>query len=401
MKKALFRIGDVVLGGLGFVLVLWPVRLRRRIAGPTGRGSVFSRALLSVIFLLLYYVCVVEAAVRVVRLVQGHPTSPSWRYVDDRFLYAFHPFRAMELRPGADVVHGTAGFHNEDGLEYHVNDRGGRGPSLAPKESGRRRIVCLGGSTTFGTGIRESDTWPARLAALAPGWSVMNAGVSGYTSQHVLAFAQGSLLDLEPDLLILYLGRNDMHANESYHVDRFRPDYAHMHGVRIEPEGLHKWLLRHSWVALTIARWRRGVSSGIGRVMRRHGPPITTMGPRGLAAFRRNIEDLLVLAARRGALVLLLSEAPGYLPVELADGTPNPHLAHLARDAPGVAPEVYTAGLERYADELRATGAPFVDLARELPRDPSLFVDSIHLSGKGGAEIARRILPVVRKLLEE
>ena len=73
----------------------------------------------------------------------------------------------------------------------------------------------------------------------------------------------------------------------------------------------------------------------------------------------------------------------------------------MGRDAPGVAPEVYTAGLERYADELRATGAPFVDLARELPRDPSLFVDSIHLSGKGGAEIARRILPAVRKLLEE
>jgi lysophospholipase L1-like esterase len=401
VKKALFRIVDVVVGGLGLVLIVWPVRLRRRIAGPTGRGPALSRALLGVFVLLLYYVCVVEVATRVVRLVQGHPTSPSWRYVDDRFLYAFHPFRAMELRPGAAVVHGTAGFHNDEGVEYHINEWGGRGESLAPRESGRRRIICLGGSTTFGPSIKESDTWPARLAALAPEWSVMNAGVSGYTSQHILAFAQGSLLDHEPDLLIVYVGRNDMHANESYHEDRFRPDYAHMHGVRIEPEGLHKWLLRHSWVVLTIARWRRDIRSGIGRVMRRHGPPITTMGPRGLAAFRRNIEDLLTLAARRGVLVLLLSEAPGYLPVELPDGSRNPHLPHLARDAPGVAPEVYTAGLERYADELRRTGAPFVDLARELPRDPSLFTDSIHLSGKGGAEIARRILPVARKLLED
>lgn len=399
MKKALLRIVDVVVGGLGFVLIVWPVRLRRRIAGPTGRGPAFSRSLLGIVFLLLYYVCVLEAATRVVRLVQGHPTGPSWRYVDDRFLYAHHPFRAMEMRPGAAVVHGTAGFHNEEGVEYHVNEWGGRGPTLAPRESGRRRVICLGGSTTFGPSIKEGDTWPGRLAALAPEWSVMNAGVSGYTSRHVLAFAQGSLLDLAPDLLILYIGRNDMHANESYHGDYFRPDYAHMHGVRIEPEGLHKWLLRNSWVVLTLTRWRRGISSGIGRVMRRHGPPITTTGPRGLAAFRRNIEDLLTLAARRGIPVLLVSEAPGYLPVELPDGSRNPHLGHLARDAPGVAPEVYTAGLERYADELRTTGAPFLDLAREFPRDPSLFADSIHLSGKGGAEVARRILPVASRLL--
>lgn len=401
MKKALLRIVDVVVGGLGFVLVVWPVRLRRRIAGPTGRGPAFSRALLGIVFLVLYYVAAIEAATRVVRLVQGHPTEPSWRYVDDRFLYAFHPFRAMEMRPGAEVVHGTAGFHNDEGVEYHVNEWGGRGPPLAPRESGRRRIICLGGSTTFGTGIKESETWPAQLATLAPEWSVMNAGVSGYTSQHVLAFAQGSLLDLEPDLLILYVGRNDLHANESFHRESFRSDYAHMHGVRIEPEGLHKWLLRHSWVVLTVARWRRGITSGMGRVMRRRGPPVTTIGPKGLVAFRRNIDDLLTLAARRGVLVLLLSEAPGYLPVELPDGRRNPHLDHLARDAPGVAPEVYTTGLELYADELRATRAPFLDLTRGFPRDPSLFVDSIHLSGKGCAEIARRILPVVRGLLRD
>jgi lysophospholipase L1-like esterase len=125
------------------------------------------------------------------------------------------------------------------------------------------------------------------------------------------------------------------------------------------------------------------------------------MGPRGRAAFRRNVEDLLALAARRGVKVVLVSEAPGYLPLELPDGLPNPHLPHLARDARGVAPEVYTAALLEYADELRGTGAPFVDLTREFPRDPTLFIDSIHLSGRGAAEVAHRVLPVARALLEE
>lgn len=51
MKKVLLRIVDVVVGGLGFVLVVWPVRLRRRVAGPGGRGPVFHRALLGVLVL--------------------------------------------------------------------------------------------------------------------------------------------------------------------------------------------------------------------------------------------------------------------------------------------------------------------------------------------------------------
>jgi len=401
VKRALFRIVDVIFGGLGFVLVSWPVRLRRRVAGPTGRGPAFSRALLGVFFLALYYWCVLEVVTRGVRIAQGRSVSPSWHHVDDRWLYAFHPFRAVEMRPGAVVRWNTAGFRPFSHEEYHINEHGGRGPALDARDSGRPRIICMGGSTTFGTSIKEKDTWPARLAARAPEWSVMNAGVSGYTSQHILAFAQGSLLDLEPDLLIVYTGRNDVHANESFHKSRFRSDYAHFHGVRVEPEGLHKWLLRNSWLVLFVTRWQRDIRSGLGKVMHRRGPPITTMGPRGKAAFRRNVEDLLALAARRGVKVLLVSEAPGYLPIELPDGRPNPHLPHLARDAPGVTPEAYTAGLERYADELRGTGAPFVDLAREFPRDPSLFIDSIHLNGAGGAEIARRILPVARRLLED
>ena len=85
----------------------------------------------------------------------------------------------------------------------------------------------------------------------------------------------------------------------------------------------------------------------------------------------------------------------------MPDGSPNPHLPHLGRDAPGCAPDVYTRGLAAYGEELRGTGAPYVDLVVEFPRDPAMFVDSIHLSAAGGEEAARRILPVARKVLAE
>ncbi|MHC4819960.1 MAG: hypothetical protein ACYTF8_18115, partial [Planctomycetota bacterium] len=171
MKKALLGIADVVVGGLGFVLVVWPVRLRRRVAGPTGRGPAFSRALLGVLVLLLYYGCVLEVVTRGVRIARGRSVSPSWHHVDDRWLYAFHPFRAVEMRPGTVVRRNTAGFRPLSNEEYHINEHGGRGPALDDRDSGRMRIICMGGSTTFGTSIKEKDTWPARLAARAPDWS--------------------------------------------------------------------------------------------------------------------------------------------------------------------------------------------------------------------------------------
>lgn len=398
--KWIRKVLDLLVGVPLMALSVWPVRLRRRIAGGRVDGRVyFLRTLASILFIVVYYAMVVEVVARGVALARGRTTTPPWRYVDDRFLYAFHPFRAFETRPNAVVKQGTAGYHRI-GVEYYINEFGARGPALAPKGSGKPRIICMGGSVTFGGGVPEQDTWPARLAKLVPEWSVMNAGVTGYTSRHILAYAQGSLFDLEPDLLIVLTGRNDLHCNESFHPDRFRADYAHMHGVRDEPEGLRKWLIRNTWFYCTLARWRQGIKSGLGRVMRRKGPPVPEMGPRGIGAFRRNIEDLLALAKRRNIPVLLLSEAPGYLPLTMPDGSANPHLWHLDRDAPGCAPDVYTRGLEAYGDQLAATGAPYIDLVREMPRDPALFVDSIHMSGKGGEETARRIVPVARKLLE-
>jgi lysophospholipase L1-like esterase len=397
--KAVGQVLGFLVGGLGMLLIVWPVRLRRRIAGPHGRGRAFGRSLLGLGLICLYYVAIIEVSVRVLRLFQGEPTAPSWHRVDDSYLFAFHPFRAMELRPGAVVEHGTAGHKSRAGESYVINAYGCRGPELADKASGRKRVICAGGSSTFGVGLEEEDAWPARLAAQNPDWSVLNAGVLGYTSPQVLAFAQGMLFDLEPDLLIVYVGRNDMHVNESLHPESFRSDYAHTHGMRQPYTGLSGWLVRHSWICLTLARWQQDVSSAMGKVMRGQGPPVTKMGPRGLAAFRRNIADLVALAARRGVKVLLVSEAPGYLPLEMPDGSENPHLFRLRAVAPNIPPEAYTRGLEAYADELARVGAPFLDLTRGFPRDPELFVDEIHLSGKGGAELARRVSPLARDLL--
>ena len=84
-----------------------------------------------------------------------------------------------------------------------------RGPVLGPKQPGERRIVALGGSTTFGYGVHWDEAWPARLEQeLGSPTRVINLG---YNNEGVYSY-QFTLSDfawLTYDVAILYTGAND------------------------------------------------------------------------------------------------------------------------------------------------------------------------------------------------
>lgn len=68
------------------------------------------------------------------------------------------------------------------GLGVTINSQGFRGPAELPREvpSGKVRVVCSGDSFTFGFGVADGDTWPARLADLDPRLETVNMGQPGY-----------------------------------------------------------------------------------------------------------------------------------------------------------------------------------------------------------------------------
>ena len=106
-----------------------------------------------------------------------------------------------------------------DGLTTH-NTLGFRGPEVSPQRpQGTYRIVAIGGSTTYTTGVSDNDeTFPSQLERALrdeygyPHVEVVNAGVAGYDSWESLMNLQFRVLDLEPDLLLIYHGTNDVHA---------------------------------------------------------------------------------------------------------------------------------------------------------------------------------------------
>ncbi|MEW6776801.1 MAG: GDSL-type esterase/lipase family protein [Bdellovibrionota bacterium] len=100
-------------------------------------------------------------------------------------------------------------IREEERWTYNANAEGWRGLIPSPKEPGELRIVTLGDSTTYGWGLEEEESWPARLAKeLGNPWGVFNRAVPGYTSY------QGSLLSTEAnslsaDMVTIGYGAND------------------------------------------------------------------------------------------------------------------------------------------------------------------------------------------------
>lgn len=122
-------------------------------------------------------------------------------------------------------------YFGADGrIEYRINSFGLRGPDVsARKQPGSRRILCLGDSFTFGEGVHEPDTYPARIAqilnetplprdgALRPAHpepgqdgpvEVINAGVQAFDTSQEAALLR-RMLSFEPDVVLLGFVLND------------------------------------------------------------------------------------------------------------------------------------------------------------------------------------------------
>lgn len=100
--------------------------------------------------------------------------------------------------------------------------------ALVPKKSAKH-IVCLGGSTTFGTGITDEKNWPYVLQQkLGVDYKLSNLGVPGYSSLEAIIQLSTIVPELEPDIIIIYQGWNDI---KNYHQESSPKDYFD-HGTR-------------------------------------------------------------------------------------------------------------------------------------------------------------------------
>jgi len=103
------------------------------------------------------------------------------------------------------------------------------------KKSGKTyQIMCVGGSTTFGSSVKDSsDSYPALLEAYLrrEGFdvNVVNAGIPYHTSLDVLMRFITKGIYLYPNMILLHTGGNDAGPMNSPYP--YKPDYSHWRSV--------------------------------------------------------------------------------------------------------------------------------------------------------------------------
>lgn len=145
-------------------------------------------------------------------------------------------------------------------LHPEHNQLGYRGADIVlPKPEGIFRIVALGGSTTYSTGTSAEESYPAFLQKILRddyGYTqveVINGGMSGYSSWENFANFAFRVLELDPDMIIVYAAVNDVVAREFGFTDCYRGENE-MRGLNIgrglwveqnqplSPSALHRFI---------------------------------------------------------------------------------------------------------------------------------------------------------------
>jgi hypothetical protein len=164
-------------------------------------------------------------------------------------LRSFYPRRTFEVLAGAY----PAMFEPSDVLPYrlrdnfggrlatvdfdtqvHINSLGYRGKEFSPVKGEAARVLVIGDSFTFGWGVNDEDTYPARLerllAARAPAKrvEVINAGFAAcYSPDTYYLYLKTEGLALKPDLIVvgIFVG-NDLDSQFAFENEWVEKDAA-------------------------------------------------------------------------------------------------------------------------------------------------------------------------------
>jgi len=309
------------------------------------------------------------------------------------------------LRPGAYVQTVTsdydAGYRRV--VRLSVNRHGLRGPEPSePKAPGRVRIVCLGGSTTFGYMVSDGEEWPARLGALlSHRFEVLNGGRPGATTFRDFSYLRDRLLRLEPDVVILYEGFNDLWRAARRHR-REQTDYGIVdEGLPATDEPLllpkpRTWPWRPSFLAYRVGL---GVDRSLRDLRRKRGQPDIPAAPLRFdpaiaGIYHTNLRAMVRLCRSRRVTPVVATFAgcddPSRNEVER-----KRRLAYVLREVPDLDLAGAEAALDLYRNMTRRVareeGAPLVDLARLMTKDLRAFTDTVHFTPEGESLLARHV----------
>ena len=240
-----------------------------------------------------------------------------------------HPYLGYVPKPGFRSLPG-------DAQQCSHNSLGFRGKETSwEKPPGVFRIVTNGGSSVYGQSESNDDAvWSARLEGYlnekqpSKHVEVINAGCSGWTSFEMMINLELRVMDLHPDVVLIYETVNDMRA-ALYTAGNPVPlrDNTHWRCVwqDVRPSPFERFLslsrtymfIQRYWTgeadrradlftyAMTNYRANRNDLYCGGA----NGYPGGKVPEQGFTNYRRNLENMISVAERGGAKVLITTQA--------------------------------------------------------------------------------------------
>src|SRR5215211_2282607 len=157
-----------------------------------------------IIFSILFALTLSEIALRLIGFSPMY-VSPE----RDRF-WKYDSLLGWAHKPGQEGIFETPEFRTI----VRINDNGLRDrPHSYERQNEIERILVLGDSFAWGYGVEESERF-SQLLEKAADVEVINAGVSGYSTDQELLWYRNEGIKYETDLVILVLTGNDVGDNE-------------------------------------------------------------------------------------------------------------------------------------------------------------------------------------------
>jgi lysophospholipase L1-like esterase len=315
-------------------------------------------------------------------------------------LYFRTPYERYNARTGRLELVPNLRYTNSRGQEFRINSKGFVGPEFDDQpRPGVYRIIALGDSCTFGTGLWQSN-YSSILERLvnreAPSrrFEVINAGIEGYNSTFALSRIRDELLRYGPHLVIIYIGWNDLMKTDPEHASRV-DEYS--------------WLAELLDWSYLIKAYKRLLFVNLRPLLLR---PSSAEDPGDARAFdsfvparyRSNLEGMIRLLRRHGVEVLLVTlptvARPGMTGEDLRRaGVFFPYFA----GAYGVSRllSLHRAYNRTIVEVGRREGVEVVDLVaafEPIKERTTYFWDTMHPSEKGHALIAETLFERIREL---
>ncbi len=337
--------------------------------------------------------------------------SNTYRYTID----SFHPFLQAKLTKEDNLTINSLGFRSEEIKQQ--------------KQAGTYRIVVLGGSTVLNREVSFEKNavrlLEKKLRKEFPDRKieVINAGKDYYTSEHSLIQYLFVIKDLDPDLIIMWHGINDMVFGSCPREGIFshgevKSDYSHVLGpvtqvamqyFTIPPvmqiklvtaDFIAKALKDNLYSDLIKPKEQREIAY-VAQEYKDNKNTISVKNFPSLSVYKRNLESFIAATKADGVPIILGDQPSLYKTNNSSEETQKILATQLIciKDGKYYDAQSMKSGLDSFNMATKRIAVDnellFVDLDKGVPKNLNYFLDNVHYTEKGNAQIAELLYNVI------